>query len=191
MAYKYGTKSQKQLDTCDSRLRTIFAKVIEFIDVTALQGRRTFTEQLKNIGRKVSKTINSRHIPRDQNGAIEDDGLSKALDAAPHPLRWPKMPSRIRTLIEGDAALRAELGRFVKDTGRFYHLAGAVLAVAHYEKIPIRQGVDWDGDGDFFDQSFDDLPHTEIDEPLANLKLTEAEQARVDNAFAIARGVVR
>ena len=33
-----------------------------------------------------------------------------------------------------------------------------------YEGIWIRRGVDRDADGDFFDHSFDDLRHVEIDE---------------------------
>ena len=170
MTYRYGSKSRTQLDTCDPRLRTIFNKLIEFIDVSILEGRRTFAQQLRNIGKKVSKTINSRHIPRKDDGAIDTTGLSKAVDAAPYPIRWPDR-SRDRE----------------KQIARFYYMQGAIRAIAHYEDIPIRQGVDWDGDGDFFDQTFDDLPHTEIDEPLPALELTPQQQRRVDIAFDIAR----
>ena len=169
--YRYGGKSRTQLGTCDPRLRTIFEKLIEFMDVSILEGRRTFAQQLRNIGKKVSKTINSRHIPRTDDGAVDLRGLSKAVDASPYPIMWPNR-SKDRE----------------KQIARFYFMQGAIRAIAHYEDIPIRQGVDWDGDGDFFDQSFDDLPHVEIDEPQAALKLTAQQQRRVDTAFDVARG---
>ena len=172
MTFHYGRKSRAQLDTCDPRLQTIFDKLIEFIDVTILEGRRSFNQQLTNIGRKVSKTINSRHIPRTEDGTIDEVGLSKAVDASPYPIRWP------------DQSQDRE-----KQIARFYFMQGAIKAIAHYEGIAIRQGVDWDGDGDFFDQSFDDLPHIEIDEPLPDLKLTDTQKRRVETAFNIAKGV--
>ena len=172
MTFRYGRKSRKQLDTCDPRLRTIFEKLIEFMDVSILEGRRTFVQQLKNIGRKVSKTINSRHIPRGDDGTIDDEGPSKAVDVSPYPIMWPDR-SRDRE----------------KQIARFYYMQGAIRAIAHYEDVPIRQGVDWDGDGDFFDQSFDDLPHVEIDEPLTDLKLSPQQKASVQNAFDVARGL--
>lgn len=169
MSFSYGTKSRTQLATCDPRLVTIFNKLIEMMDVTILEGRRTFAAQLNNIGRRVSKTINSRHIPRDAEGNIESAGLSKAVDAAPYPLMWP------------DRSNDRE-----KQIARFYFMQGAILAIAHYEGIPVRQGVDWDGDGDFLDQNFDDLPHVEIDEPLADLQLTDAQKRSVQVAFDVA-----
>lgn len=59
--------------TPERSLETIFEKLIESVDVSILEGTRTFTQQLKNIGRKVSKTHNAA-------------GLSNAVDAAPHPV---------------------------------------------------------------------------------------------------------
>ncbi len=170
MTYRYGKKSRAQLDTCDPRLRTIFNKLIEFMDVSILEGRRKFAQQLRNIGKRVSKTIDSRHIARKDDGAIDTGGLSKAADAAPYPIMWPDR--------SGDRE---------KQIARFYYMQGAIRAIAHYEDIPIRQGVDWDRDGDFFDQNFDDLPHVEIDEPLPDLILSPQQQRRVDIAFDVAR----
>ena len=168
MTFQYGRKSREQLATCDPRLRVIFEKLIEFMDVSILEGRRTFAQQLRNIGRRVSKTINSRHIPRTDTGEIDDGGSSNAVDAAPYPIRWPDRSSDRE-----------------KQIARFYYMQGAIRAIAHYEGIPIRQGVDWDRDGDFFDQTFDDLPHVEIDEPLPDLALNAQQQRRVDLAFDV------
>lgn len=45
---------------------------------------------------------------------------------------------------------------------RFYHFAGYVKGVADTLGIKIRCGADWDGDNDFTDQRFHDMPHFEL-----------------------------
>lgn len=43
------------------------------------------------------------------------------------------------------------------------YLAGVIQAIAFDLGIPIRQGLNWDGDGEILtDQPFDDLPHIEL-----------------------------
>jgi len=63
----------------------------------------------------------------------------RAFDVAPFPIDW-------------------------KDLQRFYHFAGYLMGLATYMKIPLRWGGDWDGDGDFSDQDFNDLVHFELNE---------------------------
>ncbi len=55
------------------------------------------------------------------------------------------------------------------DQRRFYHFAGYVLALARKAGIKVRWGGDWNGNMDFKDQNFHDLPHFELndDGPLA------------------------
>ena len=62
---------------------------------------------------------------------------SKAVDIAPYPIDW-------------------------NNRERFYYMAGIVKAIADEMDIEIRWGGDWDSDGEFKDQSFDDLPHFEL-----------------------------
>jgi peptidoglycan L-alanyl-D-glutamate endopeptidase CwlK len=62
---------------------------------------------------------------------------SKAVDIAPYPIDW-------------------------NDRKRFYYLAGLIKGVADNNGIKIRWGGDWDSDGKFDDQTFDDLPHFEV-----------------------------
>jgi len=62
---------------------------------------------------------------------------SLAVDVCPYPIDW-------------------------KDKDRFYHFVGFVKGVASQMGINIRCGADWDGDNDFKDQSFHDLPHFEL-----------------------------
>ena len=62
---------------------------------------------------------------------------SKAVDLAPYPIDW-------------------------QDSKRFMVLGGVVLSCAKELGLTIRWGADWDMDGDYNDQSFDDLPHFEL-----------------------------
>lgn len=62
---------------------------------------------------------------------------SMAVDIVPYPIDW-------------------------NDWNRFYHFAGYVKGVADNLGIKIRSGIDWDGDNDFKDQTFNDAPHFEL-----------------------------
>lgn len=62
---------------------------------------------------------------------------SKAIDVAPYPVDF-------------------------NDTKRFYYLAGVVKGIAASLGIKIRWGGDWDSDGDFKDNTFQDLCHFEL-----------------------------
>lgn len=62
---------------------------------------------------------------------------SLAVDIAPLPLDW-------------------------NDVQGFHKLAENFLAIAKRKGIKIRWGGDWDGDGDFKDQTFNDLVHFEL-----------------------------
>ena len=62
---------------------------------------------------------------------------SLAVDVAPYPIDW-------------------------SDLRRFYHFGGFVLKTAKSMNIPIRWGGDWNGNMDFKDQNFHDLPHFEL-----------------------------
>jgi hypothetical protein len=59
------------------------------------------------------------------------------VDVAPYPIRW-------------------------EDYEKFYWFGGYVKGVADSLGLEIRWGGDWDGDGDFKDQTLVDLVHWEI-----------------------------
>lgn len=63
---------------------------------------------------------------------------SLAVDVAPYPIDW-------------------------QDWKRFYAFGGYVLGIADHMGIGIRWGGDWNGNRDFADQSFNDLPHFELE----------------------------
>lgn len=62
---------------------------------------------------------------------------SLAVDVCPYPIDW-------------------------KDYKRFYYFGGLVKGIASQMGIKIRWGGDWDGDNQFTDQRFHDLPHFEL-----------------------------
>lgn len=62
---------------------------------------------------------------------------SQAVDVAPYPIDW-------------------------NDRERFVFMCGIIKGIAHELQIPIRMGIDWDGDNDLYDQTFNDLPHIEL-----------------------------
>ena len=66
---------------------------------------------------------------------------SLAVDIAPYPIDW-------------------------EDTRRFYFLLGHIKQAAYELGIKIRLGADWNGNNEFKDQVFHDLPHVELLEDL-------------------------
>ena len=138
---KFGAESRANLADVHPRLQELFEFVVRFWDCKILDGRRTVEEQIKNVAKGVSKTMASKHI----------DGL--AVDAMPYPVDWTAIQKGL------DAIKRAEGGMQIAEA---YMFAGFVAGVAAAKGIQIRQGVDWDGDRDFADQTFHDLPHTEL-----------------------------
>jgi len=108
---------------------------------------RLFQEVVKHIDCSVIEG----HRPKDEQDKAFHGGKSKvkwpnskhnstpsmAVDVCPYPIDW-------------------------KDTKRFYQFGGFVVATAKQMGIDLRWGGDWDGDGEFDDQSFHDLPHFEL-----------------------------
>jgi hypothetical protein len=58
-----------------------------------------------------------------------------------------------------------------KKLRRFYFMQGILFAAADEVGVGVRIGVDWDGDLDFFDQSFDDMGHIELRNERATLQV--------------------
>lgn len=140
------------LATCDQRLIDLFLRVVGTYDCTILQGARSAAEQAENVRKGVSQTLDSKHV------TSESHPLARAVDVAPYPVVWPD-DSLFAAL---PPALVARVRAYVHAVGRFYHFAGYVKARAADVGLGLRWGGDWDSDGDFSDQRFDDLPHFEL-----------------------------
>lgn len=173
----FGRNSTSQLVTMHHDLQILATDVVEIYDISIEQGRRTIPEQIANIRRKVSKTIDSRHIPRDAEGNYDPNAPCIAGDFIPYQKGinpWPQ-PDEPRVVQQ-------------KKARRFYYMQGIFLAMAHKHDIPIIGGVDWDGDGDFFDQSFDDMPHVQLAIKLPKL-IVPADLLDMANEALTSRGL--
>lgn len=116
------------------------------MDHSIIDGVRTVAEQQKNIAKGVSKTMDSKHLP-------QADGVSHALDMMPFPVEWGKVDKGLNAVANVDRTLQVL---------RAYYFQGVVKGIAIMMGIDIRQGVDWDSDTKFDDQSFHDIPHVEL-----------------------------
>lgn len=159
----YGTRSRGRLMLASADLRRVLVEVDPRFPHTVLETARTAAQQQENLSRGVSKTLDSRHL---------DGPLANAVDAAPDPLRWPKLPAQLRAIVDripaaDRAAVLPLISAYAKDVSRWYYFGGYVLGTAdqmrkHGEITrPLRWGGDWNGDRQVDDQRFDDLPHFE------------------------------
>lgn len=136
----FGKKSKARLEQAHPKLQRIANRLIKIIDVTILESIRTKEVQDSYKDRGVSKLNwpDSLHNLK----PARNDIFSLAIDVAP----WKK-----------------DKGVDWKDLRLFYYMVGMIKAIAADEGIKIRCGADWDGDNNFDDQSFHDLPHAELD----------------------------
>lgn len=171
--FQFGRTSTRQLETIEPDLRRVLERAIQVVDFSVIEGRRSIETQIGYLRKGVTKTIDSRHIPRDDDGAYRPDGLSQAADLTPYQKGvnpWP--------LTTDSPEVRE------KKKHRFYFLQGILYATARAVGVDVRLGVDWDTDLDFFDQSFDDLGHIELRTARAKLKVPEELEADVEAALA-------
>lgn len=146
MANAFGKASRANLDKVHPDLVKLHEAVLPIMDHTITDGIRSIDEQKKNVAKGVSQTMDSKHLP-------QSDGLSHATDSTPFPHDWQATQRGLDAIKKADPTLSVL---------RFYYFQGVMRGVAHQLGIPIRQGIDWDRDGDVGDQSFVDLPHNEL-----------------------------
>lgn len=121
---------------CDRELQRLFNKIVIYADCSILEGYRSQIKQDEYFRTKRSKVKwpHGKHNSRP----------SKAVDVAPYPR--PKNWGEDHW----------------KDMVKFYEFAAIVFYEAKIMGIKIRWGGDWDGDGNYRDQKFDDLVHFEL-----------------------------
>jgi len=79
--YKFSKKSLEKLHTCHPDLRRIANELIKIMDVTVVEGVRSFETQKEYVRTGKSKTLDSKHLE-------QDDGHSHALDMVPYPVDY-------------------------------------------------------------------------------------------------------
>jgi peptidoglycan L-alanyl-D-glutamate endopeptidase CwlK len=110
----------------------VIDRAIELYDFSILQTTRTREEHQEYI--RLGMTKVTYNATRHKPNA---DGLSEAVDIIPWPIDW-------------------------NDLNRFHFLAGIMFTAAAEVGVEIVWGGDWDGDRDFTDQDFNDLPHFQL-----------------------------
>lgn len=138
---KFGITSTTNLSEVDESLQRLFNAVVQHWDCAVLDGRRTIEEQRKNVAKGVSKTMNSLHLTGD------------AVDVMPFPYDWNAIEKGLNALKRADGGM---------EIAEVYMFQGFVAGVAAMIGIKIRQGCDWNSNRQFDDQTFHDLPHTEL-----------------------------
>lgn len=135
---RFGKTSLSRLEGLNPLLLEVLHQAIKGYDFTVLSdgGLRTPERQKELVDSGASKNINSNHL------------TGRAVDIAPYPVRWPDKKKNPQA--------------YVKDMARFYSMQSYIKGIADSMGINLRFGMDWDGDWDFSDQTFDDLPHIEI-----------------------------
>lgn len=73
---KFGSKSLKELNTCNKDIQVVLKEVIKCFDFSILSGRRTKEEQKKLYDANKTKTLESKHLVGD------------AVDIAPYPINF-------------------------------------------------------------------------------------------------------
>ena len=135
----FSELSRERLSTCDPRLVAVCEEVVRVFDVKILEGARAPERQdeLFEAGLTEKKAGQSKH----QHVHPETgEPMSWAVDLIPYPFTpddW-------------------------EDTRRFYVMWGHVQAAGARLGVKLRWGGDWNGDGSFRDQKFNDLAHLEL-----------------------------
>lgn len=131
--YQFSPASERKLVGVHPDLVRVARGVLNYLDIAVVYGVRTPHEQAALFSSGASKTLNSKHLR-------QADGFGHALDLAPvvnHTIPWT-------------------------EAKYFYYLAGVVLTVAQHEGVRLRWGGDWNSNGNFDDQNFNDLVHFEL-----------------------------
>jgi peptidoglycan L-alanyl-D-glutamate endopeptidase CwlK len=133
MTYHFSKKSLHELHTCDVHLQELLFTALKLTPMDfTILQGYRSTEEQKRLFAEGKTKLDGVNRISKHNNTP-----SHAVDVAPYPIDWTDME-------------------------RFRFLGGLILGVAGCRGLRIRWGGDWDGDGSFKDQTFDDLPHFEL-----------------------------
>lgn len=156
--FEYSKSSQAVYDELHPKLQAILLVVKRYWNHTLLDGKRTQAEQEKNVAKGVSKTMDSKHLPRDRDGHINfETGEAWAVDAMPYPIDWDAVELGLNAL----KVLKTKTPNYMAVL-EAYKFSGFIAGVAAAQGTLVRQGTDWDGDNQFEEHNFIDIPHTEL-----------------------------
>lgn len=151
----FGMKSSEVLNTLHPVLQILCNRVVEHYDITLLTGHRNKEDQNKAFHNGVS----SKMWPESRHNTLP----SMAVDPSPWPIPegWGDLDSKTPFARDLDWKERVKFYEMVA----VFRFAWSQLCAERPEiadNYTLRFGADWDGDGDYRDQKFDDLVHIEI-----------------------------
>lgn len=150
----FGRTSQQKLSTCHSDIQVICNEAIKVLDFGIITGHRTKEEQ---------NALYPKYTRLKWPHGKHNKFPSNAVDVAPYIKPYGYIfgnRDQIRDMMVRNNVSKVEAYNFVlKSYGR---LIGVMETIAHQRNIPIRLGIDWDGDFDMLDQDFHDLGHLEL-----------------------------
>ena len=134
MRYSFGERSKARLKSCNKDLQKIAKLALRNskIDFAIISGYRDEEEQAELFAQGYSKL----EFPQSRHNEYP----SRAFDFAPY--------------VEGKLVF--------DDVRYYYYIAGVIQMAANDLFYDIRWGGNWDGDGSFADQRFNDLGHVEL-----------------------------
>lgn len=139
---QFSQRSLDRLVTCDPRLQGILKDAIAIVDFTILEGHRGKEAQDKAVAEGKSHTP----WPTGKHNAMP----SRAVDVAP---------------VYYDHGSKIDWD----DLAAFGRIAGVIQACAFMRGVPLRFGLDWDGDFRSVnrdpDENLMDAPHIELVNP--------------------------
>lgn len=155
MVPNFSNKSKEKLTQCHLDIQFIANKAIEYVDFTVVTGHRGPAEQNDLYDRGFSKVRypNSKHNSRP----------SIAIDVAPYYKKYGVLfggPEQVKRIMQLTGKDRKEVEAFILKA--YARLIGIFEGIALINQIPLRLGMDWDGDFDTLDQTFHDLGHIEL-----------------------------
>lgn len=150
---KFGATSEKNLERVKEPMVRLARVVAAGWNSTVTDGVRTIAEQKKNILKGASQTMDSKHLPRDAEGNLDEDGEAEAIDMIPYPTDWKLVQRGMDAVKAADPSMQV---------CRHYMYVGFVLGCAHALGINVRPGADWNSNGEVGDHTFIDLPHFEL-----------------------------
>ncbi len=132
--YSFDDGAHARLARAHPRLQDLMNEAIKQYPFTILDSQR---------GRKAQEEAFRKHYSKVHFGdSAHNWKPSVALDLAPLPLSWDNAK---------------------KNLDRWTDLQiGIIKPLAKKMGITIRQGIDWNGNGDLTDEKWDDLPHVEL-----------------------------
>lgn len=151
---KFGTKSIARQATCHYILQDLANRVIKYYDIAIIEGHRPEIEQ----NEAYTNNVSTKRWPDSKHNSLP----SMAIDVVPWPV--PDDWGALNGISYARDLQWKERVKFYEMTAVF-KFCWAQMCEEYgeiAESYVLRFGADWDGDGDYRDQSFDDLPHIEL-----------------------------